>query len=225
VFLQLHRDCLCSYAEHPFVSRLLYIYQDGWPDALSFLAEAVLPNPDWLPSHPRATSTNNNPFTPSTSSLTSELVKGKDWIAVEIAKAEEAIKELKGEVEQIWEDDRQVEYELASAFMHRGDASFGHCKFCFLSPPTDTHSLAWPRSRLTLLRFYLSRLPLPTQPALQAGRVAQVQRPIRHRRPQRGSPCRLAHEREPVPSRLREEGPRPRRDRQPDAARLALPSS
>lgn len=111
------------------------------------------PNPDWFPTHPHLSSSHSTSTDSSAAaaaaihdtsipipvdgkemdkgqeeeSLCDALRRAKTSIATEIAEAEEAIKELKVEVESIWEDDKEVEYELASAFMHRGDAAFGHC--------------------------------------------------------------------------------------------------
>jgi ubiquitin carboxyl-terminal hydrolase 25/28 len=42
------------------------------------------------------------------------------------AQAEVEMKRLKDAVETLWSDERQVEYVLASVFMHRGEASHGH---------------------------------------------------------------------------------------------------
>jgi ubiquitin carboxyl-terminal hydrolase 25/28 len=58
--------------------------------------------------------------------LKKDLDSRRGEITTEILAAELEVKRLKDEVEAIWEGDSLHEYELASVFMHRGDASFGH---------------------------------------------------------------------------------------------------
>lgn len=52
--------------------------------------------------------------------LKAHLAVTREGIVLEISQTEEKIKTLKEEVEQVWEEDKELEYELASVFMHRG---------------------------------------------------------------------------------------------------------
>ncbi|PWN53231.1 cysteine proteinase [Violaceomyces palustris] len=44
----------------------------------------------------------------------------------EVEEMERTISETKKEMNEIWKDEKRVEYQLASIFMHRGEASHGH---------------------------------------------------------------------------------------------------
>lgn len=54
--------------------------------------------------------------------LKKDLDARRGEISMEILEAEVNIKTLKAEVEEIWDGDEALEYELASVFMHRGSS-------------------------------------------------------------------------------------------------------
>lgn len=62
----------------------------------------------------------------SDESLTHFLNEEASHVESEITSLEAEIASLKNEVESLWDDERRVEYTLASVFMHRGEASHGH---------------------------------------------------------------------------------------------------
>lgn len=75
---------------------------------MATLVEDIIPSSDWLPSAQLDDDFKN------------DLDTRRGAISMEILEAEMTIKNLKAEVEDIWRGDEDLEYELASVFMHRG---------------------------------------------------------------------------------------------------------
>jgi len=86
---------------------------------MATLVEDIIPSPDWLPSAQLDDDFKN------------DLDARRGAISMDILEAEVKIRTLKAEVEDIWRGDEDLEYELASVFMHRGSSLFS------LVPPLD----------------------------------------------------------------------------------------
>ena len=62
--------------------------------------------------------------------LISELKSERGYLKAEMMETRAAVSKLKREMEDLWKDERTVEYELCSVFIHRGSSpSFGHYFF------------------------------------------------------------------------------------------------
>lgn len=103
------------------LSRLPFVQKTPYTESIAHLVDDVFPSTDWLAS------------SLIDAELTSDLAASKAAIEHEIESSEAKIKELKDEVEEMWELETNQAYELTSVFMHRGEAGFGHCT-CFQSP-------------------------------------------------------------------------------------------
>ncbi|KAH8930296.1 cysteine proteinase [Atractiella rhizophila] len=72
----------------------------------------------------------NNPIEleciPDVSRFLEHLMQEKIYLENEIQSTEKRIKELKDEIDEVWKSCHEADYELASVFMHRGEANYGH---------------------------------------------------------------------------------------------------
>ncbi|KAG8910704.1 ubiquitin-specific protease ubp2 [Tulasnella sp. 408] len=75
---------------------------------------------------------------PLDADLLHDLETESELLKAELAQCREEAASLKAALEDLWKDDRKVEYELSSVFIHRGSSpSFGHYFFYARDLPND----------------------------------------------------------------------------------------